>query len=258
MKIGLIPMSAKPFHLGHYKLIKKAEAENDITLVFVSLSSRGVKRVKRKGVTSEVPEEGDTPIFGSDMAEIWNLYLIPHLDLDEGRVRILTPEMGVGVKPQLIQNVFVVCGALRDAFNEGLKTFTIPFAGEDAPVDDTSIKIYSDPTDLGTNFSDSQMEKHYDPLWTYGLEGKKPSIQGVAVERTSTVDVSGTKMRDLLRDPSGKAEFMRMMPPVPEDIKEEIYEILSQSASQGRPNRERKGGTVQSEALLRALIRSIL
>jgi len=251
-------MSAKPFHLGHYRLIKRAETENDVTLVFVSLSSRGVKKVSRDGKKIEVPDAGDTPIFGSDMAEIWNLHLVPHLDLDEGRVRILTPEMGVGVKPQLINNVFTVCGALRDAFKEGLETFTIPFTGETTTVADAEIRIYSDPTDMSTNFSDSQMEQHYDPLWSYGLEGKRPSIRGVPVERTSTVDISGTKMRDLLRDPEGEAEFKKMLPPVPEEVKEQIYSILSASAREGRPNRERSGGNVQSESLLRALIRSIL
>ena len=59
MKIGIVPMSAKPFHAGHNSLIRFAagielldelvnlgfaEQSNDKVNVYVSYSSRGVKK----------------------------------------------------------------------------------------------------------------------------------------------------------------------------------------------------------------------
>lgn len=63
MKIGLIPMSAKPYHAGHHALVTMAAAENDLVKVFVSLSDR-----KRSG---------ELPLLGSDMRTIWSQYLEP-------------------------------------------------------------------------------------------------------------------------------------------------------------------------------------
>ena len=57
MKIGLIPMSAKPYHKGHHWLVEKASGENDRIIVFVSTSDR-----KKKG---------EFPILGSNMNRIW-------------------------------------------------------------------------------------------------------------------------------------------------------------------------------------------
>jgi len=63
MKIGLVPISAKPYHAGHHALVSAASAQNDKVLLFVSTSDR-----KRKG---------EFPILGSDMADIWVRYLEP-------------------------------------------------------------------------------------------------------------------------------------------------------------------------------------
>ena len=64
-KIGLIAMSAKPAHLGHWSLITKAASENDVVELFVSTSDR--------------TRSGEIPIYGSDMETIWNMYLVPEL-----------------------------------------------------------------------------------------------------------------------------------------------------------------------------------
>lgn len=58
MKIGLIAMSAKPYHKGHAAMIERAARENDEVHVYVSLSDR-----KRTG--------DEVPILGTDMAELW-------------------------------------------------------------------------------------------------------------------------------------------------------------------------------------------
>ena len=63
--IGLVPMSAKPFHEGHMSLIRKASDECKEVIVFVSTSDR-----KRKG---------EITIFGDDMLQIWENILINYL-----------------------------------------------------------------------------------------------------------------------------------------------------------------------------------
>ena len=57
MKIGLVPVSAKPYHAGHHALVTKAADENDEVILFVSTSDRHRK--------------GEFPIDGADMARIW-------------------------------------------------------------------------------------------------------------------------------------------------------------------------------------------
>ena len=71
MRIGLIAMSAKPYHAGHHALVESAAAENDEVRVFVSLSDR-----KRPG---------EMPIMGSDMRMVWSKYIEPALP---GNVRV--------------------------------------------------------------------------------------------------------------------------------------------------------------------------
>lgn len=57
MKIGLVPVSAKPYHAGHHALVEMAAAENDLVKLFVSTSDR-----KRKG---------EFPILGDNMVRVW-------------------------------------------------------------------------------------------------------------------------------------------------------------------------------------------
>jgi len=57
MKIGLVPVSAKPYHAGHHALVSMASKENDKVILFVSTSDR-----KRKG---------QFPILGDDMVKVW-------------------------------------------------------------------------------------------------------------------------------------------------------------------------------------------
>jgi cytidyltransferase-like protein len=64
-EIGLVPMSAKPFHEGHMSLIRKASDECKNVIVYVSTSDR-----KRKG---------EITIFGEDMAYIWENILQKYL-----------------------------------------------------------------------------------------------------------------------------------------------------------------------------------
>ena len=56
-RVGLGPVSGKPYHAGHHFLVNKAASENDKVILFVSTSDR-----KRKG---------QFPIMGADMEKIW-------------------------------------------------------------------------------------------------------------------------------------------------------------------------------------------
>lgn len=56
-RIGLIPVSGKPYHAGHHYLVERAAAENEEVILFVSTSDR-----KRKG---------EFVILGSDMERVW-------------------------------------------------------------------------------------------------------------------------------------------------------------------------------------------
>ena len=63
--VGLVPMSAKPFHEGHMSLIRKASDECKKVIVYVSTSDR-----KRKG---------EITIFGEDMKVIWETIIVKYL-----------------------------------------------------------------------------------------------------------------------------------------------------------------------------------
>ena len=60
-RIGLVPVSAKPYHAGHHFLVQQAAQQNDEVMLFVSTSDRMRK--------------GEFPILGSDMKKIWETEL---------------------------------------------------------------------------------------------------------------------------------------------------------------------------------------
>jgi cytidyltransferase-like protein len=62
MKIGLVPISAKPYHAGHHYLVEKASSQNEKVIVYVSTSDR--------------IKDGEFPIRGSVMKKIWAEHLL--------------------------------------------------------------------------------------------------------------------------------------------------------------------------------------
>ena len=56
-RVGLVPVSGKPYHAGHHFLVQKAASENDKVILFVSTSDRTRK--------------GEFPIMGTDMEKVW-------------------------------------------------------------------------------------------------------------------------------------------------------------------------------------------
>jgi len=270
MRIGLVPMSAKPYHAGHHMLVELAAISevtdelknlelpvNDTVAVFVSFSGRGVRKVKdptdprtlKQGARKiEMPKPGKTPVFGADMKYIWTNILKPNLQLPS-KVKLLTPDDGIGASP--LGSVHDVCKALREAVDSESETFKVPYVGIQTPTLDTIINIYSDDQDIVTNYSDELMTKQYGDLWK---SESAPSIRGVGVPRTATIEVSGTEMRGYLCA-GNTAAFGEMLPPLPAEAREEIANILINSIELGCPLERRQ---IKGESLLRHYIRNTI
>ena len=268
MNIGVIPMAAKPYHAGHHMLIELAaiseltdNAEsialpvNDIVSVFISFSSRGVRvvkdptdrRTRAAGArTIEVPKKGEAPIFGADMRHIWNNILRPNLELPS-KVQIVSPDDGGDPSP--IKNVHAVCQALKDAVDNSSETFQAPFMGT-AQTAETIISIYSDADDISSNYNDEMMSRLYGNLW---LSDSAPSIRPVGISRKETVQVSGTQMRSYLC--SGDTEsFMSLLPPISDEAKQQITDILTNSITCGVPLERRQ----KQQEVVRRFIKGVI
>jgi hypothetical protein len=85
-----------------------------------------------------------------------------------------------------------------------------------------------------------------------GMLGK--SILKVGVPRASTVEISGTKMRNLLCTGEREA-FVEMLPPLPTHIANQIYDILATSVAQSCP---RSQWSKVGEGLIRQFVREVL
>ena len=74
VKIGLLGMSAKPYHVGHDTLVRMAASENDLVLLFISTSDRA--------------RSGELRVSGDTMQTIWWDYIEPTLPQN------VTPDYG--------------------------------------------------------------------------------------------------------------------------------------------------------------------
>lgn len=159
IKLGIVSMSAKPYHVGHDELIKMAARECDYVYLFVSLSDRGL-------------------IKGKSMEKIWHDWIVPNL-----------PE-----------NVIVEFGG-----SPIRKAWELLIDENEDPRKNTIYYIYSDESDVGSNFPDERLQKYAPNLFLAGRILKKP------VSRQSTVSVSGTEMREFLSK-NDKKSFFRFLP----------------------------------------------
>jgi nicotinamide mononucleotide adenylyltransferase len=128
MKIGIIVMSAKPMHVGHDALIRRAAAECDEVHLYVSLSDR-----KRPG---------EFPVLGSTMERIWSDYI--ERTLPTNVVITYTKETS----------------PLRSAYQE------LGNANESNSVDE--FIVYGDQDDLTKTFNPKALDKHYPNLRNSG------------------------------------------------------------------------------------------
>ena len=128
MKIGLVPISAKPYHAGHHALVTTASAENDEVLLYVSVSDR-----KRKGELS---------ISGADMKKIW----------DEEIENILPGNVTPVYGGSPVRHVFDVLQNAEEKLVSG------KYQGHE-------YTVYSDPTDTSQNYSTASRQKYFPTLF---------------------------------------------------------------------------------------------
>lgn len=256
MNIGLVPISAKPYHLGHHMLVEFAalgalgeelieEApENDLVLVFISYTSRGTKAGGKANPGREIAVPGETPVFGQDMRYIWEQLLIPNLKLPSN-VMLRTPSDGAPKSP--IRAVFDVLVAVHDAKVAGESSVKIPYTNVSVDPEDVVLTIYSDNIDIEQNYPDEYMTRTFPG--SYGT-----LIRKYGVPRSSTVQISGTKMREMLCK-GDREGFIPMLPPLPRRIAEEVFDTLSTSATQMCPRSEWKK---VGEGIIRRMVREVL
>lgn len=180
MRIGLIAMSAKPFHAGHGAIIRLAARECDEVHLYVSTSDRA--------------RPGEVVILGADMARLWK----------------------ETIESTMPANVNVVYGGspIGNIWKE------LGHANEVGSQDD--YVLYSDPIDVEQNFQARFLEKYCGRLYETGHVRLRP------VDRSSTVEVSGTRMREFLAA-GDKENFTKFLPQgVDKDL---VWDVLRKSAS---------------------------
>ena len=127
--------------------------------------------------TSDRERPGEVPIKGSDMAHIWKSY----------------------IEPTLPDNVIVEYGG-----SPVRKIYDLLGKANETHSKNTYV-VYSDPQDLAQNFPEKNMVKYLGDIW------KNKQVKLVPVQRTSTVNVSGTKMREFLAK-GDKKSFLQNLP----------------------------------------------
>lgn len=196
MKIGIVPMSGKPVHAGHFALIKLASKENDEVHLFVSTSDRD-------------------SISGEAMKLIW-----------ETELEKLLPS-----------NVVIEYGGqpVRKAYEDIAKASNSNSKDEYA--------IYSDEKDSVINFPESNFKKY----------APNCIVKNRPVQRTSTIDISGTKMREFLSN-NDKNSFIKYLPKGSNGDK--IWKILTTM----KPVIKQKKTTKQlkTESLLKLFVKNVL
>ena len=192
MKIGLVPMSAKPYHAGHHSLVDIASRENDKVLLYVSTSDR-----KRKG---------ELPIRGTDMQKIWS-----------EQIESILPKNVIpvyGGSP--VQKVYEVLIDANDKALEGNLEHVYT--------------VYSDPTDTAKNYSVSSIQKYFPEAYEQGAvkfaaeENPSSFTRGVG-----TPDISGTSVRAAIN--CGDYETFASSMPQGMDTRA-VYDMLCPMASE--------------------------
>lgn len=200
MKIGLVPMSAKPYHRGHHYLVTSAAAQNDRVLLFVSTSDRCRK--------------GEISIYGSDMEDIFC-----------NRIERILPanvEAIYGGSP--VRKVYETLIAAEDKLKLGLPVEAV-------------YTVYSDAEDTELNYTvgrskkpgaQTPAEKYFPRLYSQGyVTFAAENNPEMFTRGTGAPDVSGTAMRNRLVDKDDKPDFIADLPQdLSDEDKEAIYTQL--------------------------------
>lgn len=136
---------------------------------------------------SDRARKGEVTITGADKGVIWRQYLEPALPDNV--------EVEYGGSP--VRKVYEQLGSESERLA----------SGDD---DVATYTVYSDPADLDANFPVRSMERYAPAAWEAGIVDRR------AVGRGTTVDVSGTKMRQMLSQ-GDEEGFTRMLPDALDD-----------------------------------------
>lgn len=167
-------------------------------------------------------KKGEFPIKGSDFIKLWSDIFIPAL-------------------PKNVKVKFVD-SPVRSVMHE-IGWFEQIATQDKAEV--PTVRLYSDKDDVDSNFKDEDLKKYPAML----AAGK---IEKVGVERSSTVNVSGTKMREFLQN-GDKASFMEHLPPVSQADKETIWTTLMKN----KPTTETNVYRSLAEAVINAMAKEL-
>lgn len=126
---------------------------------------------------SDRAKKGEAPVLGADMASLWQQTIEKSLPANV--------KVTYGGSP--IGNIWKELGS----------------ANETKSQDD--YVLFSDPTDMAQNFRPELLEKYCGDLYSRGNVRLRP------VDRTSTVEVSGTRMREFLAA-GDKQNFIKFLP----------------------------------------------
>ena len=188
MKIGLVPIAAKPYHAGHHCLVTIAAAENALVKVFVSLSDRR--------------RSGEMPILGSDMQRVWS----EHLE----QIMPAKVEIVYGGSPvrKVYEEIEIAEKSKSDL--ESPDTYT----------------VYSDPKDTQSNFPLKYRELYFPRKYSLGQvvfaaeENPNKFTRGCV---QGTPDISGTMMRAAL----ASGDFQTFAAGLPPGVNaQQVFDIL--------------------------------
>ena len=188
--IGLVPMSAKPFHEGHMFLIRKAIDECKKVIVYVSISDRS--------------REGEITIFGEDMKYIWENIL-------KRSINEKFPNVSFEYGGSPVGNVYKKLEEAND-----IQTNNV-------------YRVYSDVKDTAKNYAAKYRELYFGDLYNRGKvifpAEESPEL---FTRGEGSVNISGTIMRSYLSNASeDKFLFLDNLPDeINPDDKEEIFNIL--------------------------------
>lgn len=180
----------------------------------VAIASRENDQVKLFVSLSDRVKPGEFPLYGDRMREVWQKYIEPGIETTYGNVEVIYVREGE-------TPVGLVYNELRSNDNRV----------------DVSYNIYSDVEDI-KKYTDRSLTREAPKLFGAGMVNKR------GVDRSETVNVSGTAMRNLLA--TGQTDkFATLLPRSVRRYAQEIIDIL-------------KGPDVTAEALIRNYVREII
>lgn len=159
----------------------------------IRLASRECDVVNLYVSISDRARPGEIPILGKDMVSLWNEVIEPSLPTNV----VVT----YGGSP--VGNIWKLLGAANLATNKD------------------EFVVYADPVDLAQNFTKELLTKYSGNLFAAG------QIKLRAVERSTTVDVSGTQMRRYL-ELGDKESFIKFLPDTID--KDKVWNVLHATA----------------------------